>query len=234
VSYPSAAPAAPSRAPRRGFFALALLLPLTWAAETAEREGLRRAALTYDLGTLEAAMNVITGVDVLVGLATVVSLLLLCLAPRSARVTLPAQVAATLRALEVLVRGGVRLLLASGAFAVTATFSRYGGVAVTLADMASGALLLVVILRVARAARAPAASALAILGLVLLLVRLVAYSLAAFAGAPSATPDPLDLVQLWSSVAAALLTLWLCLRAGVLVARIPDDLAPGSGVQSTR
>ena len=227
MSYPSAAPDGPSRAPRRGFFALALLLTLSWAAEVAEREGLRRAALTYDLGTVEAAMNVITAVDVLLGLGTVVSLLLLCLAPRSARVTVPAQVAATLAALSVLVRGGVRLLLASGAFAATATFARCGGVAVTLADMASGALLLVVIFRVARAARARVALAFAILGLLLIFARLVAYSVSTFAGAAFAVPDALDVLQFWSAVAAALITLWLCIHAGIVVTRIPDDLAPG-------
>jgi hypothetical protein len=222
-----ASAAGPSRAPRRGFFALAGLLAVVWVAEIAEREGLRRAALTYDLGTMEAAMNVITGVDVLLGLGVVVSLLLLCLAPRSARVTVPAQVAATLTALSVLVRGGVRLLLASGAFAATATFSRYGGVAVALADMAAGALLFVVILRVARAARSHVAFAFAILGLVLILARLVAYSLTTFADAAFAIPDTLDLVQFWSSLGAALLTLWLCIHAGVVVMRIPDDLTPG-------
>jgi hypothetical protein len=219
-------PAEPSRAPRRGFFALAVLLPLVWASEIAEREGLRRAALTYDLGTVEAAMNVITAVDVALGLGVVVSLLLLCLAPRSARLTVPAQVAATLTALAVLVRGGVRLLLASGAFAATAAFSRGGGVVVALADVAAGALLFVVVLRVARAARAHVAFAFAILGLFLVLARLVAYSLTMIAGVASATPDPLDLVQAWSSLGAALLTLWLCIHAGILVTRIPDDLAP--------
>jgi hypothetical protein len=217
-----------SRAPQRGFFSLAVLLLLTWASEYAEREGLRRAALTYDLGSIEAMMNVVTAIDVLLGLGVVVALLVLCLAPRSARVTLPAQLAATLAALSVLVRGGARLLLASGVFAsgsAGTTFARYGGAAVTLADIAGSALLLVAIARVARAARAPVARAFAIVALVVVLVRLASYAATALVGADPGTLETLELVQGSAFLVYELLILWLCVHAGVVVTRIPDDLS---------
>jgi hypothetical protein len=172
-------------------------------------------------------MNVITVVDVAVGLGIVVSLLLLCLAPRSARVTFPAQVAATLAALGVLVRGGARLLLASGAFSAPGagtTFMRYGGTVVTLADIAGAALLLVVIARVTRAARAHVAFAFAIVALVGVLVRFVSYALTAYPGWDPATLDTLNLVQPWAYLGYELLLLWLCVHAGVVVTRTPDDV----------
>jgi hypothetical protein len=222
-----AAPAGPSRAPRRGFFALAVLLPLTWTSGFAEREGLRRAAVTYDLGTIETAMNVITVVDVVLGLGVIVALLLLCLAPRSARVTVPAQVAATLAALGVLVRGGVRLLLASGAFSASAAFARYGGIVVAFADIAGSALLFVMILRVTRVARAHVAFGFGIVGLGLVLGNAVAFTLVTFGSEALGGGGTLALVESWAALGATLLTFWLCIHAGVVVTRIPDDLAPG-------
>ncbi len=222
---PSLSPPGPSRAPRRGFFALALLLVLTWVSQFAEREGLRRAALTYDLGAVELAMNVITLVDVILGLGVVVSLLLVCLAPRSARVTVPAQVAATFAALAVLVRGGLRLLLASGGFSASPDLGHYGGIAVGYADLASSALLFVVLLRVTRAAKAHVAFAFAVFGLVLVLATLIAFSLTTFAGEALAMRDVLDRVQFWAATGSSTLSLWLCVHAGVVVMRIPDDFA---------
>jgi hypothetical protein len=222
-----AAPA-PSRAPRRGFFALAVLLLLTWGTGYAEREGLRRAALTYQLASVEAMLNVITVVDVALGLGVVVSLLVLCLAPRSARVTVPAQVAATLAALGVLVRGGLHLLVSSGAFrggGGGATVAPYVVVVATLADIAEGALLLLVIARVTWAARAHVAFAFTIVAFVLVLARLTAYALTALIGTIPVTLDTLDLVQSWAFLVYDVLLVWLCVHAGVVVKRIPDDLS---------
>jgi hypothetical protein len=170
-------------------------------------------------------MNVITAVDVALGLGVVVSLLVLCLAPRSARVTFPAQVAATLAALNVLVRGGARLLLASKAFSLGSanTFARYTGVATTLGYIAWIALLLVVIARVTRAARARVAFSFTIVALVLVLAHLAAYALG-FLVDPL-TLATLSLVWVKAFVAYDLLVLWLCVHAGVVVTRIPDDLS---------
>jgi len=205
-----------------------VLLLLTWGIDYAEREGLRRAALTYQLASVEAMLNVITFVDVALGLGVVVSLLVLCLAPRAARVTWPAQVAATLAALGVLVRGGLHLLVSSGAFRAGGggtTIAPYVTVVSTLADVAGGALLLLVIARVTRAARARVAFAFAIVALVVVLVRLTAYALTALVGPIPVTFETLGLVQSWAFLVYEVLLVWLCVHAGVVVTRIPDELS---------
>ena len=218
----------PSRAPRRGFFALAALLLLRLGFDYAEREGIRRAALTYSLASVEAMMNVITFVDVVLGLGVVIALLVLCLAPRSARVTFPAQIAATLAALGVLIRGGMHLLLSSGAFrggGGGTAVARYVVIVATLVDIAGGALLLLVIARVTHAAKARVALSFAIVALVLVFARLTAYALTAFVGEVPVTLETLDLVQGWTFLVYEALLVWLCVHAGVVVTRIPDDLS---------
>jgi hypothetical protein len=219
-----------SRAPRLGFFSLAILLVATWGVDFAERYALRRAATQYDAGVIQKLMLVSTGLDVVLGLGFVGALLALCLAPRSTRVVVLAQIAATLAALSVLMRGGVVLLFLGGAFAAgeggLGTVMQLQATAVTLADATGSALLLVVLSRVAKAAGAPGARWLAMGGLTLVLGRMAVIGVSLALGDDLATRAVLEQVQGWAYLGYALLTLGLCLHAGVVVTRIPDEL-PG-------
>jgi hypothetical protein len=220
-----------SRLPRLGFFSLATLLVTSWAVEFGGRYALRAAAAQYDAAVIQKLTLVSIAIDVVLGMGFVAALLALCLTPRSTRVVVLAQIAATLAALAVLMRGGAILLLVSGAFSAgedLATFTQVGTAAVTLVDALGSALLLVVLSRVARAARAPGARWLALGGLLLVVGRMAVIGVSFGLGDDAATRAVLEQVQSWAYLAYALLTLGLCVRAGILVTRIPDEQESGA------
>jgi hypothetical protein len=216
-----------SRAPRLGFFSLAILLVLGWAADFGARYALRVVETKFDATAVRQLLVVSSVVDVVLGLGVVFALLLLCLAPRVARVVVLAQLAATLTALAVLVRGGVLLLVSSGALtgdAGIAGAAHVAGTAVTFAEAIGAGLLLLVLSRVARAAGAGAVRWLAFGGLALVLVRMMALALALTVAPDPATQELLQQTQAWALLGYELLTLGLCIHAGVVVTRIPDEV----------
>jgi hypothetical protein len=217
----------PSRVPRLAFLALAGLQVLLWVLDLGEPYVVPPIARRFEIASTDLVLNVFTAVDVVLGLGFVVALLMLSLAPRSARIVVLAQGAATLAALGVLLKGGARLLVSSGAFSSGAgvdVFTRFGGAAVTLADAAASVFLLLVLGRVARAAGAGGARALAIVALVILGARMVAYGLSAAGVVVPGPPETLELVQRGTYLVYETILVALCVTAGVIVTRIPDDI----------